>query len=133
MSSEIAEKRRGGAAGIALHVQLFRGLGDPSRLSILHALRAGPLSVSEIVAATISVAEARLTALRGAGSVHVLCGSGGRAAMAAHPLSRMGYDTAGSRAALRAGNRRVCASRADRCSRDISRSWTGAGATTERI
>ena len=41
-----------------------------------------------------SVAEARLTALRGSGSVHVLCGSGGRAAMAAHTLSRMGYDAA---------------------------------------
>lgn len=41
-----------------------------------------------------SVAEPRLTALRGAGSVHVLCGSGGRAAMAAHTLSRMGYDAA---------------------------------------
>ena len=41
-----------------------------------------------------SMAEPRLTVLRGAGSVHVLCGSGGRAAMAAHTLSRMGYDAA---------------------------------------
>ena len=39
-------------------------------------------------------AERRLTALRGAGRVHVLCASGGRAAMAAHTLSRMGYDAA---------------------------------------
>ena len=38
----------------ALDVQakLFRGLADPSRLSILEALRAGPLSVGEIVSAT---------------------------------------------------------------------------------
>jgi len=32
--------------------KLFRGLSDPSRLSILEALRAGPLSVGKIVAAT---------------------------------------------------------------------------------
>lgn len=37
-------------------------------------------------------AEERLTRLRGAGRVHVLCGSGARAALAAHTLSRMGYD-----------------------------------------
>src|SRR5699024_4550033 len=42
-----------------------------------------------------AVAEPRLTALRGeggggAGRVHVLCGSGGRAALAAYTLSRMG-------------------------------------------
>lgn len=39
-------------------------------------------------------AESRLTELRGSGRVQVLCGSGGRAAMAAHTLSRMGYDAA---------------------------------------
>ena len=39
-------------------------------------------------------AERRLTELRGSGRVQVLCGSGGRAAMAAHTLSRMGYDAA---------------------------------------
>jgi ArsR family transcriptional regulator, cadmium/lead-responsive transcriptional repressor len=32
--------------------KLFRGFGDPSRLSILDALRGGPLTVTEIVAAT---------------------------------------------------------------------------------
>lgn len=32
--------------------KLFRGLSDPSRLSILEALRGGPLSVGEIVEAT---------------------------------------------------------------------------------
>src|SRR3990170_7866828 len=37
---------------IALQAKLFRGFGDPSRLSILDALRGGPLTVSEIVAAT---------------------------------------------------------------------------------
>ena len=52
MSSETAERQRIGPGGLNLHAQLFRGLCDPSRLSILQALRAGPLSVSEIVAAT---------------------------------------------------------------------------------
>lgn len=37
---------------LPLRAQLFRGLADPSRLSILQALRAGPLSVGEIVTAT---------------------------------------------------------------------------------
>jgi len=32
--------------------KLFRGLSDPSRLSILEALRSGPKNVTEIVAAT---------------------------------------------------------------------------------
>jgi len=35
-----------------LKAKLFRGFSDPSRLSILEALRGGPASVSEIVAAT---------------------------------------------------------------------------------
>ncbi len=35
-----------------LKAKLFRGLADPSRLSLLQALRAGPLTVSELVAAT---------------------------------------------------------------------------------
>jgi DNA-binding transcriptional ArsR family regulator len=37
---------------LALKAKLFRGFADPSRLSILEALRARPLSVGEIVAAT---------------------------------------------------------------------------------
>lgn len=37
---------------IEIQAKLFRGLADPSRLAILHALRAGPLTVSSIVAAT---------------------------------------------------------------------------------
>ena len=37
---------------LALKAKLFRGLADPSRLSVLEALRAGPLAVSAIVAAT---------------------------------------------------------------------------------
>lgn len=37
---------------IDLRAKLFRGLADPSRLAILEALRAGPLSVGEIVTAT---------------------------------------------------------------------------------
>lgn len=39
-------------------------------------------------------AERRLIELCGSGRVQVLCGSGGRAALAAHTLSRMGYDAA---------------------------------------
>lgn len=35
-----------------LQAKLFRGLGEPSRLSILTALRDGPRTVSEIVDAT---------------------------------------------------------------------------------
>ncbi|MFV1858841.1 MAG: ArsR/SmtB family transcription factor [Anaerolineales bacterium] len=37
---------------LALKAKLFRGFGDPSRLSILEALLEGPISVSEIVEAT---------------------------------------------------------------------------------
>ena len=37
---------------LAVKAKLFRGLGDPSRLSLLDALRRGPLTVSELVAAT---------------------------------------------------------------------------------
>lgn len=39
-------------ANRALRAKLFRGLGDPSRLGILEALRDGPLIVGEIVDAT---------------------------------------------------------------------------------
>ena len=38
--------------GIHLKAKLFRGLADPSRLIILEALAAGPMTVSEIVEAT---------------------------------------------------------------------------------
>jgi DNA-binding transcriptional ArsR family regulator len=37
---------------IDLQAKLFRGFADSSRLSVLTALRGGPLTVSEIVAAT---------------------------------------------------------------------------------
>jgi len=37
---------------IALKAKLFRGLADPSRLSIIEALRRGPRTVGEIVATT---------------------------------------------------------------------------------
>jgi DNA-binding transcriptional ArsR family regulator len=37
---------------VALKAKLFRGFSDPSRLSILEALRNGPLTVSEIVQET---------------------------------------------------------------------------------
>lgn len=39
-------------------------------------------------------AEAQLTDLRNSRRVHVLCASGGRAALAADTLRRMGYDAA---------------------------------------
>ena len=42
--------------------------------------------------ATAETAEARLTELRDSRRVHVLCASGGRAALAADTLRRMGYD-----------------------------------------
>lgn len=41
-----------GPATLALRSKLFRGFSDPSRLSILDALRDGPLTVNEIVDAT---------------------------------------------------------------------------------
>lgn len=41
-----------------------------------------------------SVADPRLTRLRGSGRVHVLCASGARATLAAHTLLRMGYEAA---------------------------------------
>jgi DNA-binding transcriptional ArsR family regulator len=37
---------------LGLKAKLFRGFSDPSRLSILEALRAGPLTVTEVVEAT---------------------------------------------------------------------------------
>jgi ArsR family transcriptional regulator, cadmium/lead-responsive transcriptional repressor len=37
---------------IGLKAKLFRGFADPSRLSILEALRAGSLTVTEIIEAT---------------------------------------------------------------------------------
>jgi len=37
---------------LELKAKLFRGLGDPSRLSILETLRRGPRTVGEIVTAT---------------------------------------------------------------------------------
>ncbi len=37
---------------VALKAKLFRGFADPSRLSIVEVLRAGPLTVSQIAAVT---------------------------------------------------------------------------------
>ena len=37
---------------VELQAKLFRGFSDPSRLSILEALRDGPLTVGEVVQAT---------------------------------------------------------------------------------
>ncbi|MGE0253517.1 MAG: ArsR/SmtB family transcription factor [Alphaproteobacteria bacterium] len=52
MSSETELIQRAETRTVVLRAKLFRGLGDLSRLSILDALRAGPLSVGEIVAIT---------------------------------------------------------------------------------
>jgi ArsR family transcriptional regulator, cadmium/lead-responsive transcriptional repressor len=41
-----------GLDAVAMQAKLFRGLADPSRLSLLHALRAGPKTVGELVATT---------------------------------------------------------------------------------
>src|SRR3989304_2600296 len=41
------------ANAVALKAKLFRGFADPSRLSIVEALRAGPLTVSQIAAVTV--------------------------------------------------------------------------------
>lgn len=62
-----------------LKVKLFRGFSDPSRLSILSALRAEPLTVSEIVKATgltQSNASNHLACLRCCGLV--VCSQQGR-------------------------------------------------------
>ncbi len=40
------------AQAVSLKAKLFRGFADPSRLLILEALRAGPLTVTEIVEVT---------------------------------------------------------------------------------
>ena len=42
----------GSRQALSLKAKLFRGLSDPSRLGILEALRDGPRTVTEIVAAT---------------------------------------------------------------------------------
>ena len=52
MSSDAELVGRADAHSVLLRAKLFRGLADPSRLFILEALRAGPLSVGEIVAIT---------------------------------------------------------------------------------
>ncbi|WP_137390350.1 ArsR/SmtB family transcription factor [Rhodoligotrophos defluvii] len=52
MSSKTELIQRVDPRSVELRAKLFRGLGDLSRLSILDALRAGPLSVGEIVAMT---------------------------------------------------------------------------------
>ena len=52
MSSVAELIERVDAPAVALRTKLFRGLAVASRLSILDALRAGPLSVGEIVALT---------------------------------------------------------------------------------
>ena len=52
MSSETGILQQADAEVVELRAKLFRGLADFSRMSILAALRDGPLSVGEIVGAT---------------------------------------------------------------------------------
>lgn len=52
MSSETGILQQADAQVVELRAKLFRGLADFSRMSILAALRDGPLSVGEIVGAT---------------------------------------------------------------------------------
>ena len=40
------------ALGLSVKAKLFNGFADPSRLSILEALRSGPLTVTDIVTTT---------------------------------------------------------------------------------
>ena len=40
------------ADSVQIQSKLFRGFGDPARLGILQALRGGPLTVTQIAAAT---------------------------------------------------------------------------------
>ena|SRR5258706_15032902 len=57
---------------LSLKAKLFRGFSDPSRLGILEALRRGPLTVGEVVAATKlsqSNASNHLSCLRDCGLV----------------------------------------------------------------
>ncbi len=67
------------AQAVELQAKLFRGFSDPSRLSILVALRDGPLMVGEIVAATRlgqSNVSNHLACLKDCGLV--VCGQAGR-------------------------------------------------------
>lgn len=52
MTATIGAGKAPNKQAVALKAKLFRGFSDPSRLSILDALRAGPLTVGEITAAT---------------------------------------------------------------------------------
>ena len=52
MSNDTDLQDRVTPGAVAERAKLFRGLADPSRLAILEALRPGPLSVGQIVAAT---------------------------------------------------------------------------------
>jgi DNA-binding transcriptional ArsR family regulator len=52
MSTGVGLIDRGETRTVELRAKLFRGLADLSRLSILDALRGGPRSVGDIVAAT---------------------------------------------------------------------------------
>lgn len=52
MSNDTDLQERATTETAAERAKLFRGLADPSRLAILEALRPGPLSVGQIVAAT---------------------------------------------------------------------------------
>ena len=60
------------ATELAVKAKFFRGFSDPSRLSIIDALRGGPLTVSEIIATTglsQSNVSNHLGCLRGCGLV----------------------------------------------------------------
>lgn len=52
MSNDTDLQERVTPGTLAERAKLFRGFADPSRLAILEALRLGPLSVGQIVAAT---------------------------------------------------------------------------------
>lgn len=84
------------AAGAAQRGDLVLDVREPAELDTdgrvpgaLHVPRGILETRADPTAAT---AEAQLTGLREGGRVHVLCASGGRAALAADTLRVMGYD-----------------------------------------
>jgi DNA-binding transcriptional ArsR family regulator len=64
---------RSGPSLLTLQSKLFRGLGDPSRLALLHALRSEPLTVgrlTEVTGLTQSNTSNHLACLLECGLVH---------------------------------------------------------------
>ena len=89
VSPEEAQKDAGGDA-------LILDVREPAELESTGRIPGGlnvPRGILETRAdPALETAETRLCGVRDGGRVHVLCASGGRAALAADTLNRMGYD-----------------------------------------